>query len=64
MRGISANLYLIAIYLSDCWKFLGIRPLRLKVRTIKAAYPSIIITEYLPDCFIRVTVLLEYFDLW
>ena len=87
-RVISANSYLIAIYLSNCWKILRvrslrsnlgvisavitvfiiqelsdcrkIRPLRLNVRTISAVQLS---TEYLPDRCIRVTVLLEYFDL-
>ena len=28
------------------------------------SFSSIIITEYLSDCYIRVTVLLEYFDLF
>ena len=50
--------------LSDYRKFLRIRPLKLNVRTISIVYPSIIITEYLPDCCIGVTVLLEHFDLF
>ena len=50
--------------LSDCRKFLRIRLLRLNVRTISAVYLSVsIYIEYLPDCYIRVTVLLEHFDL-
>ena len=52
------NTVFIIQELSDCR--LRIRPLRLNVRTISAVYLS---TECLSDCFIRVTVLLEYFDL-
>jgi len=48
--------------LSDYRKFLSIKPMKLNVRTISADYPSTIITEYLPNCYIRVTALSEYFD--
>ena len=54
-RVISASLYLIALYLSDCWKILRITSLRLNLGVISAVN-TVFITQELSDCrkFLRI----------
>ena len=49
-----------ATHLSDCWKFLSIGPTEIECEN---DFSNLSQYNYLTDCCIRVTVLLEYFNL-